>query len=63
MTAIQPDIRPALEIPQDVCDEVVWTLNRAIALAARFEPTFTASMIESAGRFNDAINDALASEA
>lgn len=48
-----------LEIPKDVLDEVVASLNRAIGIATALEPRLTAGFIEIAGRLDDAINEAL----
>ena len=48
-----------LEIPRDVLDEVVAALNRAIGIATAKEPSLVAGLIETAGRLDDAINDAL----
>lgn len=53
----------ALEIPQDVIDEVVAALNRAIALSLMKEPALHAGFMETAIRLDEAINDALATEA
>jgi hypothetical protein len=52
----------ALEIPQDVIDEVVAALNRAIGIAMRFEPTMVDELSATAVRLDEAINDALATE-
>jgi hypothetical protein len=51
-----------LEIPEDVIEKVVAALNRAIALATRFEPLLTAGIMEAACELDDAISDAMASE-
>ena len=53
----------ALEIPEDVINEVVAALERAIGIAMRFEPTLVEGLSETAARLDDAINDALATEA
>lgn len=53
----------ALEIPQDVMDEVVAALNRAIGLATRKAPGLAAGFTETAVRLDEAINDAMAEEA
>jgi len=52
----------ALEIPQDVIDEVVSALNRAIGLALAKEPALHPGFMETAIRLDEAINDALATE-
>jgi hypothetical protein len=52
----------ALEIPQDVLDEVVAALNRSIALTLVKEPSLHAGFMDTAIRLDEAINDALATE-
>ena len=52
----------ALEIPQDVIDEVVAALNRAIGLAMHKAPDMVDGFSEVAVRLDEAINDALATE-
>jgi hypothetical protein len=52
----------ALEIPQDVLDDVVAALNRAIGLATAKEPSLCDGFMDIAVRLDDAINDALADE-
>lgn len=62
MVDVAPDTRKALEIPQDVLDDVVTALNMASALALLKEPVLHPAIIEAAIRLDEAINDALATE-
>lgn len=52
-----------LEIPEEVIRKVVAALDQALALATRFDPTLTQGFMEAATELDDAINDALATEA
>ena len=52
----------ALEIPEDVVDEVVAALNRAIGIAMVHAPELVKDFSETAVRFDEAINDALATD-
>ena len=53
----------ALEIPQDVIDEVVSSLNMAIGFAmAKNDKSIVEKLSETAVRLDEAINDALATE-
>ena len=53
----------ALEIPEDVIDEVVSALERAIGLAMHKAPELVDGFSTAAVRLDEAINDALATEA
>lgn len=50
----------ALEIPQDVIDQVVAALNRAIGLAMHKAPEMVEGFSAVAVRLDEEINDALA---
>lgn len=52
----------ALEIPEDVIDEVVAALARAVDLAAHKAPEMLDGFSQTAVRFDEAIIDALATE-
>lgn len=53
----------ALEIPQDVIDEVVAALSQAIGLATAKEPRLRDGFLLTALRLDEAIKDALATQA
>lgn len=53
----------AVEIPVDVIDDVVAALNRAIGLAMHKAPDMVDGFSQIAVRLDEAINDALATEA
>jgi hypothetical protein len=55
-------MKRALEIPQDVVDEVVAALNRAIGITLVHAKDQHEGFIKTALRFDEAINDALATE-
>lgn len=52
-----------LEIPASVIEDVTKALNQAIALATRFEPTLQPGILSAACALDDAVNDAIATEA
>lgn len=58
-----PESDRMLEIPASVIEDVTKALNQAIALATRFEPVLQPGILAAACALDDAVNDAIATEA
>lgn len=58
-----PETDRMLEIPASVIEDVTKALNQAIALATRFEPILQPDILNAACALDDAVNDAIATEA